>query len=189
LEAIRTGAHRVERRFTLEGCVHGAEGPREVPDRALNDVVLHKSAGVRIVTVRVSVDGELVGQYTADGMIIATPAGSTAYSLSAGGPVLLPDVDGMVVTAISPHTLRVRPVVVPGTAGVELEVCDPTDEALLAVDGQPTDTVRRGERVTVRRSRHCVNLIRLGTEGFFTRMRRKLEWGDLSERERNRGAD
>lgn len=189
LGTIDRAEHRIERRFTLQGIVIGKGGTRRCSDLALNDVVVHKPGAVRIVRIRVLVNGELVGQYTADGMIVATPAGSTAYSLSAGGPVLVPEVDAIVITAISPHTMRVRPVVAPGSARVEMELVAPSDEALISFDGQTEDAVRIGERVEVMRSGRAVDLVRLGTEGFFTRMRRKLEWGDLSDRERLGRAD
>jgi NAD+ kinase len=130
------------------------------------------------------VNGEEVGTYSADGIIVSSPAGSTAYSLSAGGPLLLPDVDAMVVTAICPHTLRVRPIVIPGSSVVTLEIgTRGGDGALVSFDGQVRDTMARAERVVVQRGEFSVLLVRLAAEGFFTRMQRKLEWGDLSDRE------
>jgi NAD+ kinase len=190
LDAVSRNEYGVERRFTIGAHVQSVEGDQRRSEVAVNDVVVHKPDSVRIIRVRVSVEGEHVGQYTADGVIVATPAGSTAYSLSAGGPVLLPDVDALVVTAVSPHTLRVRPIVAPGAAEVTLEIVPRgTEHALISVDGQPGGTLEGGERLTVRRTPRAVHLVRLGQEGFFTRMRQKLEWGDLSDRESTIRAD
>ena len=190
LDMVARGEHSVEQRFTLEVQRVGTDGSVEYCDKVLNDVVVHKPQTSRVIRVRVSVDDEEVGQYTADGMIVATSAGSTAYSLSAGGPVILPHVDAMVVTPISPHTLRVRPVVVPGTAKVVMEsIPRGTEEPLVQLDGQHGCTLKRGESIVVRRAPLSVHLVRLGREGFFARMRQKLEWGDLSDRERMTRAD
>ncbi len=184
IEAFGRGETQIERRFTLHGEIVSSAGIPRPAGHAVNDVVIHKAEAVRIIRVRVSVDGEEVGQYTADGIIVATPTGSTAYSMSAGGPVVLPAVEGMVVTAISPHTLRVRPIVVPGSAHVSLEVGGRgRDGALVSLDGQLVGPVDKGDRIEVRRGDFSVLLVRLGEEGFFSRMRRKLEWGDLSDRE------
>ena len=184
IDAFGRGEHRIERRFTIQGAIVPSAAIRRPGEHAVNDIVIHKAEAVRIIRVRVSVDGEEVGQFTADGMIVATPTGSTAYSLSAGGPVLLPDVEAMVVTAISPHTLRVRPIVVPGSAHVTLEVGGRgRDGALVSFDGQLVGPIEKGDRVEVRRGDFSVLLVRLGEEGFFSRMQRKLEWGDLSDRE------
>jgi NAD+ kinase len=184
LDAFRAGQHRIERRFTLSGTIVAPSGTPERREHAVNDVVVHKTDAVRIIRLRVAVDGEPVGTYSADGIIVSSPAGSTAYSLSAGGPVLLPDVDAMVVTAICPHTLRVRPIVIPGSSVVSIELgARGGDGAHVSFDGQLSDTLRRDQRVVVRRGDFAVLLVRLGAEGFFTRMQRKLEWGDLSDRE------
>jgi NAD+ kinase len=126
-----------------------------------------------------------VGPYSADGIIVATPTGSTAYSLSAGGPIVVPGVDAIVVTAICPHTLAVRPLVVPAHAQVAVEPIPPwTEDVLVSFDGQVGTTMQPGDRLVAQRADHAVLLVRLGPEGFFARMRKKLQWGDLSDRER-----
>jgi len=190
LEAFERGEYTIESRTTVRGTIHRADGTVEEGETAVNDVVVHKTGSARIVRIRVFVGEEDVGLYTGDGMIVATPTGSTAYSLSAGGPVLLPDVDALVVTAISPHTLRVRPIVVSADQVVTLEVV-PAGAAEVAVsfDGQLGETLAEGDRVEVRRGAHVVNLVRVARDGFFTWMRQKLEWGDLSDRERADRAD
>lgn len=185
LDAVARGAYEVETRRTLEARILDREGRERVVEPALNDVVVHKAGVARVISVRVTVDEEEVGRYSADGIIVATPAGSTAYSLSAGGPVVVPGVDALVITAICPHTLAVRPIVVPGGAGITLELLPPgIDEVLVSCDGQVGTLIEPGQRVAVSRSAAAVRLIRLGREGFFARMRRKLQWGDLSDRER-----
>jgi NAD+ kinase len=185
IAAFASGSHWIERRASLEAEHLRADGSRQSCKTVVNDVVIHKAEQVRIIRLRVSVDGEEVGRYTADGIIVATPAGSTAYSLSAGGPVMLPHVDAMVVTPICPHTLRVRPIVVPGSSEVTLETIPRgTEEALVSLDGQIGCSLGQGERIVARRSPVSVHLVRLGQDGFFARMRQKLEWGDLTDRER-----
>ena len=123
---------------------HGARGAivarRDVRQRALNDVVLHKGGFARVLQLRVFVNGELIGAFAADGLIIATPTGSTAYSLSAGGPVVVPTLDSIVLTPISPHTLAVRPVVLPAGAEVGVKAEDGPDELLVTIDGQVGST-------------------------------------------------
>ncbi len=185
MECVARKEYRLERRFTMASRVVRASGGEETGEIAVNDVVVHKTGSARIVRLRVCVDLEEVGIYTADGMIVASPAGSTAYSLSAGGPVLLPDVDAFVITPICPHTLRVRPVVVSANAEVALEVVrDRASEVMVSYDGQPGAQLDAGDRVHVRRADRIVDLVRLEHDGFFTWMRQKLEWGDLRDRER-----
>jgi NAD+ kinase len=185
LAAVGRGEFRLESRRTLETRLVFADGAERPGQAALNDVVVHKAGVARVIAVKVFVDGEEVSQYSADGIIVATPTGSTAYSLSAGGPVVVPDVDALVITAICPHTLAVRPIVVPGDAEITLEAVPPwSEEVLVSFDGQVGASIAFGERVVVRRTAGAVRLIRVGEEGFFARMRRKLRWGDLSDRER-----
>jgi len=140
----------------------------------------------RVVRLRMLVNDEEIGTFASDGLIVATPTGSTAYSLSAGGPVVVPTVDAFVVTPICPHTLAARPIVVPDTAHIAIEVVAPLgdDQVFVSYDGQLGETLDAGMRVVVHRSPWDAQLVRLETEGFFTRMRRKLQWGDLTDRER-----
>lgn len=185
LQAVANRSYELEERRVLESAILGPSGAARAASLALNDVVVHKAGVARMIGLRVLLDGEEIGRYSADGIIVATPTGSTAYSLSAGGPVVVPGVDALVITAICPHTLAVRPIVVPGSATVSLELVPPfTDEALVSCDGQVATTLEHGDRVRVRRARSSVRLIRIGKEGFFARMRRKLQWGDLTDRER-----
>ena len=188
--AFIDGRYAIEERRTLETRVCGADDGERFGHLALNDVVVHKAGVARVIHVRVTVDDEPVGQYSADGIIVATPTGSTAYSLSAGGPVVVPDVDALVITAICPHTLAVRPIVVRGNAEVGLELVPPVpEEVLVSFDGQKGAVASAHERLCVRRAASAVRLVRLGEKGFFARMHDKLQWGDLSDRERGTAAE
>jgi len=187
LDATARRAFTIEPRLALTTTVENQQGVQRPQPMALNDVVVHKGGVARVLRFRVSVDGEEVGSYSADGIIVASPTGSTAYSLSAGGPIVVHGVDAIVVTAICPHTLAVRPLVLPSQAAVTIEPIQPwsdSEEIVLSLDGQIGSTLQPGERVLVRRADRPVLLGRLGPEGFFARLRRKLNWGDLSDRER-----
>jgi NAD+ kinase len=187
LDAMARKAYTVESRLALVATVEDRAGGKRPQPLALNDVVVHKGGVARVLRFRLLVDGETVGTYSADGIIVATPTGSTAYSLSAGGPIVLPGVDAILVTAICPHTLAVRPLVLPSRAAITIEPVPPwsdTEEIVLSLDGQISQTLQPGERLQVRRAERPVLLGRLGPEGYIARMRRKLSWGDLTDRER-----
>jgi NAD+ kinase len=184
LDAMVAGRYVLERRLALQATIISDEGGVRSEQMALNDVAIHKSGVARVVRISVSVDGEDLGPYSADGVVVASPTGSTAYSLSAGGPIVAPGVEAMIVTPVCAHTLAVRPVVVPPDATIEAEPVFPgADDLLVSFDGQLGTTLAAGDRVYVRRAPSSVLMIRLGSEGYFTRMRQKLNWGDLSERE------
>lgn len=155
---------------------------------SVNDVVIHKSGFARMITLRVWADREEVGQYSADGIVISTATGSTAYSLSAGGPILVPTMDGIVATPISPHTLAVRPVVLPGDVRVSVEVLSDGEDLALTVDGQTGSRLEMGDRVEAARSAHPVRLLRPPDYSFFAVLRRKLHWGDVRSRAGGDGA-
>jgi len=185
LDVLVRGAYATEPRLALVSTIDHKAGPAHTEHLVLNDVAVHKGGVARVVRLRVSVDGDEVGQYSADGIIVSTPTGSTAYSMSAGGPIVAPGVDAIVVTAICPHTLAVRPLVLPSNSVVAVEPIPPwTDDVLVSLDGQVGTTIPPGDRLLVRRAEKPVLLVRLGPEGFFARMRKKLQWGDLSDRER-----
>jgi NAD+ kinase len=185
LDALARRAYTTEARLTLVPTIEDRAGGRHTEPLVLNDVVVHKGGVARVVRLRVLVDGEEVGQYSADGIVVSTPTGSTAYSLSAGGPIVVPGVDALVVTAICPHTLAVRPLVIPSSSSVTVEPIPPwSDQVMVSFDGQVGTEITAGGRLVVRRAERPVLLIRLGPEGFFARLRKKLQWGDLSDRER-----
>ncbi len=184
LDALVAGDYTVDRRQTLVADITGDGQEVRHSQTALNDVAIHKGGVARVVRINVFIDGDNVGPYSADGIIVATPTGSTAYSLSAGGPIVVPGVEAMVVTPICAHTLAVRPLVVPASFTVVIEPLEWwAEDLLVSFDGQTGTTLGPGERVTVRRSTTPVCLARLSHDRFFSRMRAKLHWGDLSERE------
>lgn len=146
---------------------------------ALNDAVVHKGGLARLLRVRVWVDGDEVGQYSADGIIVSTATGSTAYSLSAGGPILHPGLDALVATPICPHTLAIRPLVVRADSTIAIDILSGMEGSLVTVDGQSGGDLAHGDRVTIRRSPNDVRLLRLPDGNFFTVLRQKLRWGDV----------
>ena len=183
VEALAAGRYAIERRQVLRAVIQGADGEERALTHALNDVVVHKGGVARVVRMRVLIGAEEVGPYSADGIVVATPTGSTAYSLSAGGPIVVPGVEALVVTPICAHTLAVRPLVIPATSDVTLEPIAPwADDLLVSFDGQVGTTLLAGDKVNVRRADHRVLLVRLEGDGFFEVMRRKLHWGDLAHR-------
>jgi len=172
LERVRAGECVEEPRLALDV---------QCGDRtwyALNDAVVHKGGLARLLRVRVWVDGDEVGQYSADGIIVSTATGSTAYSLSAGGPILHPGLDALVASPICPHTLAVRPLVVGAGAAIAIEILSGM-EGLVTVDGQGGGKLVQGDRVTVKRSPNDVRLLRLPDDNFFSVLRQKLRWGDV----------
>jgi NAD+ kinase len=184
LDALVAGQYEIEKRQALRAAIRDPEGETRATQIAVNDVAVHKGGVARVIRVNVFIQGENVGPYSADGIIVATPTGSTAYSLSAGGPIVVPGVEAMVVTPIAAHTLAVRALVVPATYRIVIEpMAGWADDLLVSFDGQTGTTLAPGESVDVCRADHRVCLIRLGGEGFFERMRQKLHWGDLSGRE------
>ena len=184
LESLVSGKFEIERRQALRAAIRDAEGETRSTQMAVNDVTVHKGGVARVIRVNVFIQGDNVGPYSADGIIVATPTGSTAYSLSAGGPIVVPGVEAIIVTPIAAHTLAVRPLVVPATYRIVIEpIAGWSDDLLVSFDGQTGTTLAPGESVDVRRADHRVCLIRLGGDGFFGRMRQKLHWGDLSGRQ------
>jgi NAD+ kinase len=183
LDALVAGTFSIERRQALHAGIRDAEAEIRSTQMAMNDVAIHKGGVARVIRVNVFIQGENVGPYSADGIIVATPTGSTAYSLSAGGPIVVPGVEALIVTPIAAHTLAVRPLVVPATFRIVIEpIAGWSDDLLVSFDGQTGSTLAPGESVEVCRADHRVCLIRLGGDGFFSRMRQKLHWGDLSGR-------
>jgi NAD+ kinase len=176
LEAIGRGHAEVEHRSLMQVDLLRED---EVRGRYLvfNDAVVNKTALARLNTYDLHIDKAFVSSYRADGMIVATPTGSTAYSLSAGGPVLMPSVKAFVITPVAPHSLTHRPLVVPDSVEIEIMLRSEEEVAYLSLDGQPGLDLRDGDRVHCRRSEHQVNLFRTGTD-FFHVLRTKLKWGE-----------
>lgn len=176
LEAIAQGRAAVERRALMECELLRGDAVRG-NYLVFNDAVVNKTALARLNNYDLYIDKAFVSSYRADGMIVATPTGSTAYSLSAGGPVLMPSVNAFVITPVSPHSLTHRPLVVPDSVEIEILLRSQEEVAYLSLDGQPGLDLRDGDRVRCRRSEHQVHLFRAGSD-FFQALRTKLKWGE-----------
>ena len=176
LQAITEGRAPIERRSLMRCELLRGENVRG-SYYVFNDAVVNKTTLARLNTYDLFIDRKFVSSYRADGMIVATPTGSTAYSLSAGGPVLMPTVSAFVITPVAPHALTHRPLVVPDSVEIEILLRTEDEVAYLSLDGQPGLDLSDGDRVRCRRSEHQVNLFRTGTD-FFEVLRTKLKWGE-----------
>ncbi len=178
LEAALAGTARVDERMMLHSTTEHAHAGAD-QHIALNDVVITKGTRSRMIDLSISIGDEFVTRVRADGLIVATPTGSTAYNLASGGPIVQPNVDAMVVTPIAPHTLTNRPVVIPATSVVRVQpVITERDEVFISFDGQTTNQLQQGDRVCVRRSDRPVRLILPTTRSYFEVLREKLKWGE-----------
>ncbi len=177
IRAVLRGEYSVSTRQMLRATVDGPERDQPVARDVLNDAVINKTDLARVVELRATVDGEMVSSFVADGLIVCTTTGSTAYSLAAGGPIVMPEVDAIVLTPISPHTLSNRPLVLPGAANVEIELVSSDLQIFLTLDGQEGILLNASDRVSVRRSPHCLKLARPGERSYFDVLRTKLRWG------------
>ncbi len=180
LETAVNGTAQTEARMMLHVVV--AAGSRVLVDRiVLNDVVVTQGALSRIIEMSVSVDGEFMMRVKADGLIIASPTGTTAYNLSAGGPIVHPRVEGLTITPIAPHTLTNRPVVVPGASEIRIQPLIPDDqiEVFATFDGQAVLRLTKDHVVLVRRAERPLRLIRASSRGYFQVLREKLKWGEV----------
>jgi len=178
LENWCAGCHSLDERAMLHAGLW-RQGGEIASFEALNEVVISKGDIARMGDFAVELDGKSVARFRADGVIVSTPTGSTAYTLAANGPILTPDVDAMVATPICPHLLTLRPIVVRGDASLAVRVEGIPDVALLTIDGQQKVELRRGDEIRCCRSRYTVKLVRLGDSGFFDALRSKLSWGQL----------
>ncbi len=177
LEEVLAGKHRISDRIQLDTEVvrGGSVWQRH---RALNDAVLSKATLARIIDMELSIDGRYVCSYRADGLIIATPTGSTAYSLSAGGPIVYPLLDSFVITPICPHSLTNRPLAIPDSMELELGFQAGDNAAYLTVDGQVGVELHAGDRVKIRKAATRLKLVRPLRKTYFEILRSKLKWGE-----------
>lgn len=180
LRRVLKGEFQIEERRTLEAEVV-PEGDREAKRFAvLNDVVVHKAGAARVTRLDLWVGQgdarEEIGSFSGDGVILSTPTGSTAYSLSAGGPIIVPELNCFLVTPILPHTLAVRPLVVPGGEEITVTILDRGEPLYLTADGQEGSPLTASDRVVVRMGAARIPLVRLPEHSFFATLRRKLNW-------------
>ena len=177
LEQVLRGEAWIEERHALR--VRFVRGGRARSEHALlNDAVITKGALARMITLEVRVDGEEVATFTSDGLIVSTSTGSTAYNLSAGGPILDPRMAAFVISPICPHMLTYRPLVVPGSVKIDVRLLGEPDAVYLTLDGQVGIPMRAADAVAVDRHPAPVRLVRVARRGFFEVLRRKLHWGD-----------
>jgi NAD+ kinase len=177
LERALAGEHLIGRRRLLE-CNLMRDGEARSSYRALNDVVVDKTDLARMIDLEVDVDDQVVCDYKADGLISSTPTGSTAYSLSAGGPIIFPTVEALMITPICPHMLTNRPVVVPMDRVIKLTVRTKNDASFLTIDGQVGEPLKQHDTIICRSSDTSIRLVRPPLLKFFDVLRQKLKWGE-----------
>ena len=176
LESILNGHYRLDRRVMLAAeLLRGSEQISRM--RVLNDVVINKSALARIIEIEVYLNEQFVNSFRADGLIVATPTGSTAYNLSAGGPVIYPSMNAIVITPICPFTLSNRPLVVPDDSIIELRLKTEREDVALTLDGQVGFPMQVEDRVMIRKSQSTFNLVQPANRNYFDVLRDKLRWG------------
>ncbi|MCL4802481.1 MAG: NAD kinase [Burkholderiales bacterium] len=173
---VLAGDYRIEARTMLDAAVRRDNGVR-FSTLALNDVVVNKGATGRLIEFIVDIDGEFVYDLRADGLIVATPTGSTAYALSSGGPIVQPGVPGIALVPICPHTLSNRPITVSDAAVIQVTIKHAAD-ALLHFDGHPSFELEEGDRVTVKRAEHVVKLVHPPGYSYYAMLREKLHWSE-----------
>ena len=180
LEAVIEGTAEVEERMMLRAATNGGDGePR--PERiALNDVVITKGALSRIIDLSVAIGDRPVMRVRADGLIVASPTGSTAYNLAAGGPILHPAVDALLLTPIAPHMLTNRPIVIPASAEIRVRhgMTDGRDEVFVTFDGQSGHPLESADVLTIRKAERPLRLVRATTRTYFDVLRQKLKWSE-----------
>ncbi|HKP82867.1 MAG TPA: NAD(+)/NADH kinase [Pyrinomonadaceae bacterium] len=176
LESILSGNYRLDRRVMLDVELRRGNDPPKT-SRVLNDVVINKSALARIIEIETYFDRYFVNAFRSDGLIVSTPTGSTAYNLSAGGPVIFPSMNAVVITPICPFTLSNRPIVVPDNAEIELLLKTDNEEVALTLDGQVGFPMEVEDRVVIRKSGTTFNIIQPSNRNYFDVLRDKLRWG------------
>jgi NAD+ kinase len=178
LDAALTGQSAIDERVLL--LVERINRERVLTQqRVLNDAVVHKGTLARMIELELYIDGGFVCRYRADGLIVATPTGSTAYSMSAGGPIVHPAVESILITPICPHTLSDRPVVVHDTAKIELRLSESSESVYLTLDGQTGSPAEVGDRIRITRAAERIRLIHPASKTYWEILRNKLKWGEV----------
>lgn len=173
MEIILRGEYTTSRRMMLDASVEAQTYS------VLNDIVISRGGLSRMVNLETSVDGNYLATFKADGLIISTPTGSTAYSLSTGGPIVFPEHNSIIITPICPHTLTNRPIMLPPEVTIEVTLMDGEEEVKVAMDGQILNVLKSGETVTIRKSEYCINIVDSPLRGYLEVLRTKLGWGGL----------
>jgi NAD+ kinase len=174
LKSVWAGDYTIQSRALIE--VSGVTRGREILEAALNDIVVSRGAVSRLISLDVSVDGEAITRYRCDGLIISSPTGSTAYSLAAGGAIVLPTADVFTLTPICPHSLSNRSIILPLSSNISVKAATPLPATILSADGQVVDEMDAGDEVVIRRSRRSIKLVQLADSSFLEALRRKLHW-------------
>ncbi|MGB7284203.1 MAG: NAD(+)/NADH kinase [Candidatus Acidiferrum sp.] len=177
LEETLAGRSSMSERVMLQVELVRAEAVVDL-QHVLNDAVVNKSALARMIELQLFIDDDFVCRYRADGLVVATPTGSTAYSLSAGGPIVHPSVESFIITPICPHTLTDRPVVVRDSSCIEVKLAGSAESAFLTLDGQKGIPMESEDRVRITRSPNCLKLIQPPKKPYFEILRSKLKWGE-----------
>ena len=177
LDSVEKSSYELDSRIVLEARLVRRGAPVE-RFYALNDIVVANGAMARVLHLEAYADGEYVCGYSADGLILSTPTGSTAYSLAAGGPVMAPAVAAWSLTPICPHTLSNRSVVIPSTATVEIRVSTGDEDHFLSVDGQVGRPLQPADRIRARKASHTVDIVHTKNVPYFDVLRSKMRWGD-----------
>ncbi len=175
MDKILQGELLLDDRMVLDGEIRN--GKECTCEYALNDLVLFKGLSPRMMTVKVEIDGDFMNSYLADGLIISTPTGSTAYSLSSSGPILTPDVPAIIINPICPHTLSQRPMVIDGKRTIRISFEEVPQGAYLTADGQHVERLSKNGEILIRKAGHKVRLIRCSDYSYFNVLRQKLNWG------------
>ena len=176
VERVLRGEYRIDRRGLLKTEIRKPDEAAQV-HHAFNDVVINKSALARIISMEAFIDDDFIARFLADGLIVSTPTGSTAYSLSAGGPILFPSLEAFIVTPICPHTLTNRPFVVPAKGTIRIELKD-GDDVMATIDGQVGVELTCGSEIVCTQSEYRIDLIQPSNQRFFDVLREKLKWGE-----------
>lgn len=172
---LENGEFEIEERLTLSATF--SDGSQLPVDWALNEFAIHRSGEAGLLSIDVQVDQKPLNTYWADGLIIATPTGSTAYSLALGGPIMSPGCGGILITPVAPHTLTVRPIVIPDTSTIEVRVLDTDKDHVFAADGMNTVLKGNTPSIIIKRADHSVRLVKFDDQEYFDTLRSKLMWG------------
>jgi len=177
VEEVLGNKYQLSERMMLTAHIH-RQGERIAEYSVLNDVVINKGALARIIEMEAYIDSEYVTTYRADGLIISTPTGSTAYSMAAGGPIIYPSLQALVLTPICPHTLTNRPLVIPNWAKIEVVLISEKEDVYLTLDGQVGFALRYRDVVEVKSAEHTIRLIKSSHRSYYEVLRTKLKWGE-----------